>query len=47
MNTTKQELKEEFTWLSCFNEPLKETRRQLRQEALAAGYKLHDEKTGD
>jgi hypothetical protein len=42
MNENMKELTYEYLWLNCFNEPLKEMRRQLQSEIAA-----DEDKTGD
>jgi hypothetical protein len=47
MNTNMQELKADRTWLEGTPRPLRTMRMALELQALAVGYKLHDEKTED
>jgi len=44
MNANLQELDADRTWLEGVSNPLKTMRMALELQALAAGYKLHDEK---
>lgn len=47
MNINMQELNADRVWLEGTPNPLRTMRMALELQALAAGYKLHDDNTGD